>query len=275
MALNPDEIQQDIYNLILNPATREWEREIMVQAKDKRASVTFNSQIDTLKSDLQPLAIRNNLTPDVMDFYLKITGQSQPDSYDQVKLHDEKDPPYQERAIFAGGCFWCMVEPFDTRPGIKAVISGYTGGALQQPTYDQVFSQNTGHVEAVEILFDSRIITYQQLVDVYWQLIDPTDNLGQIDDRGENYRPIIFVNNDQQRQIAEQSKQALIDTELCSRPIVVEIKSATVFWPAENFHQNFYKKNTQRYRKIKRSRRLYLFLLRSKNTVRRLFKKEN
>jgi len=130
MALNPDEMQQDIYNLILNPATREWEREIMVQAKDKRASVTFNSQIDTLKSDLQPLAIRNNLTPDVMDFYLKITGQSQPDSYDQVKLHDEKDPPYQERAIFAGGCFWCMVEPFDTRPGIKAVISGYTGGAL-------------------------------------------------------------------------------------------------------------------------------------------------
>ncbi|ADG41568.1 MULTISPECIES: peptide-methionine (S)-S-oxide reductase MsrA [Leuconostoc] len=273
MHLNDNEIQRDIYNLILNPSTREWERESLLKVKDRRADVNFSTQLDDIKSDLRPLALRHNLTPDVMDFYLKISGEPQPDSSDKVRLHDEADPPHQERAIFAGGCFWCMVSPFDKRPGITAVISGYTGGEFDNPNYDQVVGQYTGHVEAVEILFDKRLITYQELVDIYWQLIDPTDNMGQIDDRGESYRPVIFVNNDEQRQIAEQSRQAVIDSEIYSKPIVVEISDVTRFWPAENFHQDFYKKNTSRYRKIERTRRLYLSLQHSKNMMRKLFKK--
>ena len=273
MRLNPDDIQQEIYNLILNPATREWERDLLVQAKSDQSGVRFNERLDVLNNGLKPLATRNNLTPDVMDFYLKINGQPQTDSQDKVDLHAASNPLYQERAIFAGGCFWCMVEPFDTRPGIIAVISGYTGGNWQSPTYDQVVGQYTGHVEAVEILFDTRLITYQQLVTIYWQLIDPTDDLGQIDDRGDNYRPIIFVNSAQQRQIAEQSKQAIIASQRYSRPIVVAIESATTFWPAENFHQDFYKKNKVRYRKIKHARQLYLFLQRLTNKAHRIFKK--
>lgn len=273
MNLNDNEIQRDIYNLILNPSTREWERESLLKVKDRRAGVDFSTQLDDIKSDLRPLALRHNLTPDVMDFYLKISGEPQPDSSDKVRLHDEADPLHQERAIFAGGCFWCMVSPFDKRPGITAVISGYTGGEFDNPNYDQVVGQYTGHVEAVEILFDKRLITYQELVDIYWQLIDPTDNMGQIDDRGESYRPVIFVNSDEQRQIAEQSRQAVVDSDIYSKPIVVEISDVTRFWPAENFHQDFYKKNTSRYRKIERTRRLYLSLQHSKNMMRKLFKK--
>ena len=97
-----------------------------------------------------------------------------------------------ERAIFAGGCFWCMVEPFEERPGILAVTSGYTGGHIEYPTYDQVLSKASGHTEAVEILFDNELISYDELLDIYWSLIDPTDADGQIYDRGANYRPVIF-----------------------------------------------------------------------------------
>lgn len=273
MRLNPDEIQQEIFNLILNPATREWERELLVQAKNGQSDVSFKEHLDILNNGLKPLATRNNLTPDVMDFYLKINGQPQTDSRDKLALHAASNPPYQERAIFAGGCFWCMVEPFDTRPGIVAVISGYTGGNWKQPTYDQVVGQYTGHVEAVEILFDTRLITYQQLVDIYWQLIDPTDDLGQVDDRGENYRPVIFVNDEKQRQIAEQSKEAVIASHRYSKPIVVGIENATTFWPAENFHQDFYKKNKVRYRKIKQSRQLYFLSQRLTNRIHKLFRK--
>ncbi|WP_294976072.1 peptide-methionine (S)-S-oxide reductase MsrA [uncultured Leuconostoc sp.] len=273
MHLSSDEVQQEIYNLILNPATRQWERDLLLQAKDEQSGVRFNDRLDILNNGLKPLATRNNLTPDVMDFYLKINGQPQTDSQDKVALHAAPNPPYQERAIFAGGCFWCMVEPFDRLPGIIAVISGYTGGNWRQPTYDQVVGQYTGHVEAVEILFDTRLISYQQLVDIYWQLIDPTDDLGQIDDRGDNYRPIIFVNDAQQRQIAEQSKQTVIAAHRYTRPIVVAIENATTFWLAENFHQDFYKKNKGRYRKIKQSRQLYFLLQRLTINIHRLFKK--
>ena len=104
-----------------------------------------------------------------------------------------------ERAIFAGGCFWCMVEPFEERPGILAVTSGYTGGHIEYPTYDQVLSKASGHTEAVEILFDNELISYDELLDIYWSLIYPTDADGQIYDRGANYRPVIFVESEEQR----------------------------------------------------------------------------
>ncbi len=118
----------------------------------------------------------------------------------------------EDTAIFAGGCFWCMVKPFDTIPGIKKVISGYTGGHVPNPTYEQVASHTTGHTEAVKIIFDPKVISYQQLVEIYWHQTDPTDAMGQFQDRGDNYRPVIFVKDEQQRKIAEASKKKPLPT---------------------------------------------------------------
>lgn len=153
----------------------------------------------------------------------------------------------EDTAIFAGGCFWCMVKPFDTMPGIKQVISGYTGGHAANPTYEQVASHTTGHTEAVKIIFDPEVISYKQLVEIYWHQTDPTDAMGQFQDRGDNYRPVIFVKDDEQRKIAEASKQALADSEQFDAPIVTSIEDAKPFYPAEEEHQDFYKKNPLRY----------------------------
>jgi peptide-methionine (S)-S-oxide reductase len=153
----------------------------------------------------------------------------------------------EQTAIFAGGCFWCMVEPFETQPGIINVVSGYTGGHVENPTYEQVTSHTTGHTEAVKITFDPEIISYRQLVQIYWQQTDPTDAMGQFQDRGDNYRPVIFVNSEEQRQIAEASKTQLAKSEMFDKPIVTTIESAMPFYPAEEEHQEFYKKNPLRY----------------------------
>ena len=153
----------------------------------------------------------------------------------------------EDTAIFAGGCFWCMVKPFDTMPGIKQVISGYTGGHVANPTYEQVASHTTGHTEAVKIIFDPEVISYKQLVEIYWHQTDPTDAMGQFQDRGDNYRPVIFVKDEEQRKIAEASKQALADSEQFDAPIVTSIEDAKPFYPAEEEHQDFYKKNPFRY----------------------------
>ncbi len=106
-----------------------------------------------------------------------------------------------ERAIFAGGCFWCMIQPFDTLPGIHTIMSGYTGGHVPSPTYEQVKSKTTGHTEAVEIIYDPEKISYQELVEIYWQQTDPTDAFGQFEDRGENYRPVIYFTTNEQKSI--------------------------------------------------------------------------
>ncbi|UQS82345.1 peptide-methionine (S)-S-oxide reductase MsrA [Bombilactobacillus folatiphilus] len=153
----------------------------------------------------------------------------------------------EEKAIFAGGCFWCMVKPFDTMPGIKRVISGYTGGHVPNPTYEQVASHQTGHTEAVEIIFDPQVISYQELVNIYWQQTDPTDAMGQFQDRGDSYRPVIFVQNEEQQKIAEQSKKELEQSGRFDQPIVTQIEPAQPFYPAEDYHQNFYQKNPLRY----------------------------
>ena len=128
-----------------------------------------------------------------------------------------------ETAIFAGGCFWCMVEPFDTYPGIEKVESGYTGGHVENPTYEQVKTGTTGHTEAVRITFDPAKVSYEQLVEIYWHQTDPTDAMGQFQDRGDNYRPVIFVKDDEQRQIAETSRQKLADSGIFDDPIVTKI----------------------------------------------------
>ncbi|MFD0898426.1 peptide-methionine (S)-S-oxide reductase MsrA [Loigolactobacillus binensis] len=259
----------DIYNLILNPATRDWERQQLVVLKSAvENGANFKAELARLEASLRPLAVRNNLTPDLTDFYQRITGNTVA-TFDLTR-HYAVDGPNEERAIFAGGCFWCMVEPFDTRPGIIAVISGYTGGHTKNPTYEQVVGQYTGHVEAVEIIFDQRIVKYVDLVSLFWQITDPTDDQGQMDDRGNHYRPVIFVRNAQQRQIATASKAALAASGKYKKPIVTAIEPAQKFWPAENFHQEFYKKNRQRYKRLEHTRQQYLALqhLRSKIRVR-------
>ncbi|MDH5105881.1 peptide-methionine (S)-S-oxide reductase MsrA [Lentilactobacillus diolivorans] len=153
----------------------------------------------------------------------------------------------EETAIFAGGCFWCMVKPFDTMPGIKKVISGYTGGHVANPTYEQVSSHTTGHTEAVKVIFDPETISYKRLVQIYWQQTDPTDAMGQFQDRGDNYRPVIFVKDDVQRKIAEASRNALAESGMFDDPIVTKIEDAKLFYPAEPEHQQFYKKNPLRF----------------------------
>lgn len=153
----------------------------------------------------------------------------------------------EEKAVFAGGCFWCMIQPFEEQPGIKKVLSGYTGGHVANPTYEQVSSHTTGHTEAVEITYDPEIISYDKLVDIYWQQTDPTDAMGQFQDRGDNYRPVIFVKNDEQRKIAEASKEKLQQSELFDDLIVTTIEDAKPFYVAEEEHQQFYKKNPARY----------------------------
>lgn len=153
----------------------------------------------------------------------------------------------QETAIFAGGCFWCMVQPFDTQPGIVSVVSGYTGGHTVNPTYAEVASHTTGHTEAVKITFDPSVISYAQLVEIYWRQTDPTDASGQFQDRGDSYRPVIFVNSPAQRATAEKSKAALAASGRFDAPIVTTIEDAQAFYPAEEEHQDFYRKNPFRY----------------------------
>ncbi|MFD1318614.1 peptide-methionine (S)-S-oxide reductase MsrA [Loigolactobacillus zhaoyuanensis] len=152
-----------------------------------------------------------------------------------------------KKAIFAGGCFWCMVQPFDTQPGIEKVVAGYTGGTVADPTYEQVASHTTGHTEAVEITYDPAVISYAQLVEIYWRQTDPTDAMGQFQDRGDSYRPVIFVNDDDERAVAEASKAQLAASGRFDQPIVTKIEVAQTFYPAEDEHQDFYNKNAWRY----------------------------
>ncbi|RFU70780.1 peptide-methionine (R)-S-oxide reductase [Peribacillus saganii] len=152
-----------------------------------------------------------------------------------------------EKAAFAGGCFWCMVSPFDTREGVIEVVSGYTGGHNEYPTYKEVCSGTTGHYEAVQITFNPSVISYQELLQTYWSTIDPTDEGGQFSDRGESYRTAIFYHSQKQKQEAEASKRYLAETGRFRKPIVTEILPAGTFYRAEEFHQDFYKKNAFRY----------------------------
>lgn len=152
-----------------------------------------------------------------------------------------------EKATFAGGCFWCMVKPFDTLPGIESVISGYTGGHVENPTYEQVCTGMTGHTEAVQITFDPEVFPYKDLVEVYWQQTDPTDPNGQFVDQGNSYRPAIFYYTEEQKAIAEASKIALDASGRFNKPVITPIEPAQPFYPAEDYHQDFYKKSTAHY----------------------------
>lgn len=153
-----------------------------------------------------------------------------------------------EKATFAGGCFWCMVKPFDQFDGIEKVTSGYMGGHIENPTYEDVKRGDSGHVEVVEIEFNPAIFSYERLLEIYWMQIDPTDAGGQFQDRGESYKTVIFTHNDAQKTAALQSKQQLAESGRFKKPIVTEIQEAQAFWPAEDYHQDYYKKEEAHYK---------------------------
>ncbi|WP_442786529.1 peptide-methionine (S)-S-oxide reductase MsrA [Halomonas sp. A40-4] len=149
-------------------------------------------------------------------------------------------------AVFAGGCFWCMEPPYDRQPGVTATISGYTGGELEEPTYDDVSSGDTDHIEVVKVEYDADQISYEQLLEIYWRNIDPFAVGRQFCDVGDQYRSAIFYQNDEQRDLAEASKAAM--EERLEKEITTEILPAEAFWEAEEYHQNYYEKNPVRYK---------------------------
>jgi peptide methionine sulfoxide reductase msrA/msrB len=154
-----------------------------------------------------------------------------------------------ETATFAGGCFWCMVKPFDEFPGIFKVLSGYSGGYKENPSYEDVVSGSTGHREVVQITFDPNVFPYENLLNIYWRNIDPTDESGQFHDRGEQYKTAIYYHNEDQHKLAEESKRRLEESMKFSTSIVTEILPAKTFYPAEEKHQDYYKKNPYHYKR--------------------------
>ena len=151
-------------------------------------------------------------------------------------------------ATFAGGCFWCMEPPYDKLDGVSATISGYIGGSTADPTYQEVSAGGTGHAEAVQVTYDPAKVSYEELLEVFWRNVDPLDAGGQFCDRGDQYRNGIFVHDDEQRRLAEGSKQALEESGRFEQPIVTEIVAAGPFYPAEDYHQDYYQKNPVRYK---------------------------
>ena len=152
-------------------------------------------------------------------------------------------------ASFAGGCFWCMVKPFDQWDGIEKVVSGYMGGNLENPTYEDVKSGVSGHLEVVQITYNPEVFSYEKLLDIYWMQIDPTDDGGQFHDRGHSYSTAIFTHDEEQAQLAEQSKTTLGESGRFKKPIVTVIRPAETFYIAEDYHQNYYKKEEAHYKK--------------------------
>lgn len=159
------------------------------------------------------------------------------------------EPLFTEKATFAGGCFWCMVSPFEDLPGILKVRSGYTGGHTENPTYEEVCSETTGHVEAVQITYDPKVFPYEKLLALFWQQIDPTDAGGQFHDRGTSYQTAIFYHTEEQKVKAEVSKQALEASGRFDKPIFTPILPAQTFYEAEEHHQDYHKKNPAHYKR--------------------------
>lgn len=152
------------------------------------------------------------------------------------------------KAIFAGGCFWCMEEVYEKIPGVIAVTSGYTGGRVVQPTYEQVSAGETGHAESVEVLYDPAQVSYDRLLEIFWRNIDPTVRDAQFCDHGSQYRSAIFYLDDVQKQMAEASKRKIQETQSFGGPLYTEITQAETFYGAEDYHQDFYKKNPTKYK---------------------------
>ncbi len=164
----------------------------------------------------------------------------------------EQKPEKTATATFAGGCFWCMEPPFEKLDGVLAVVSGYAGGRKSDPSYEQVCSGTTGHLEAVQITYDPRRVSYDQLLELFWRQIDPTDPGGQFADRGEQYGTAIFYHDGEQKRLAELSRDALALSGRFDRPIVTVIRPFTGFYPAEDYHQDYYQKRPDQYQTYRR-----------------------
>ena len=165
-------------------------------------------------------------------------GNSQPTSSPQANA---------QTAVFAGGCFWCTEADFEKVPGVLGAVSGYTGGQVANPSYEEVSAGGTGHVEAVKVFYDPQKVSYGQLLDWFWRHVDPTDADGQFVDRGSQYRSVIFYANTEQRRLAEASKERLAASGRFAKPIVTQILPLGPFYPAEAYHQDYYRKNPIRY----------------------------
>jgi len=159
----------------------------------------------------------------------------------------EPSPAPAKTAIFAGGCFWCIQPAFDKAPGVIKTVVGYCGGTEPNPTYELVSSEKTNYRESIEITYDPAKISYDQLLEIFWRQIDPTQADGQFTDIGPSYRAAIFYGNEQERQIAQASKEKLARSGRFKKPIVTEILPAKKFWPAESYHQKFYQQNPERF----------------------------
>jgi peptide-methionine (S)-S-oxide reductase len=168
-----------------------------------------------------------------------------------VSAADSENGDEPATAIFAAGCFWCVEEAFDKVEGVLETISGYTGGEVANPSYEQVSTGATGHTEALRVRYDPAIVDYETLLETFWHNVDPTDAGGQFCDRGDPYRSGIFVHSERQRRLAEASKQALQKDPDTPSPIVTPIEDAGSFYPAEEYHQDYYQKNPLRYRLYK------------------------
>jgi peptide-methionine (S)-S-oxide reductase len=161
--------------------------------------------------------------------------------------HEARAAGKPEKAVFAGGCFWCMEPPFEKIAGVSSVTSGYTGGQTKNPTYEQVSAGVTGHAESVEITYDPSKVTYEKLLDVFWHNIDPLVGNAQFCDHGTQYRSAIYYLDENQKKLAEESKRRIEESKRFAKPIQTQIVAASAFYPAEEYHQDFYKKNPVRY----------------------------
>jgi peptide methionine sulfoxide reductase msrA/msrB len=181
-------------------------------------------------------------------FTVILLGYQQVNSMDKMEKHMKNNTEKTASAVFAGGCFWCTESDFEKVEGVTEVISGYTGGLVKNPTYKQVSGGGTGHIEAVKVIYDPGRINYEQLLDIFWQHVDPTDPGGQFVDRGDQYRSAVFYADKTEKRLAEQSKQRLSASGRFRKPIVSDILPLGEFYPAEDYHQDYYKKNPIRYK---------------------------
>src|SRR4030065_1669627 len=177
-----------------------------------------------------------------------ISGCQKSDIVQQGVRNDmTKEDVMTQKATFAGGCFWCTEADFEKIPGVVKVLSGYTGGMKENPTYEEVSSGTTGHVEAIQVYYDPSKITYEGLLDFFWKHIDPTDSGGQFVDRGVQYRSAIFYHDEEQKKLAEKSMEALEKSKRFNKPVVTEIIQFGKFYEAEDYHQDYYKKHPFKY----------------------------
>jgi peptide-methionine (S)-S-oxide reductase len=187
----------------------------------------------------QSVAVLAGIAATALAFISSAGAQDQVSSPDAKRLSS---------AVFAGGCFWCVESDFDKLDGVVSTTSGYTGGTVDRPTYEQVSHEKTGHYEAVKVTYDPDKVSYGDLVDYFFHHIDPTDAAGQFCDKGESYRSAVFVANDEQREVAETEVSMINESGVLDAPVVTKIVDASTFWPAETYHQDYYKKNPLKYR---------------------------